>query len=137
MLAVRDDVPTSTPVDGDYVALKTDDEGKLHTTGGSTTVLDNVEETTEIADTDIFAADVTVPADGIVLIEFVTDTSLVLSVQLTRSATTRVAALNSGNSIAADSWFVFEFPVKSGDTINLQGDTGADVTAMLSFQRTA
>lgn len=124
---------------GDQQSLKGDVNGRLQITDengallGSLSQVD-VQETTELANVDIFPADGTAPRDGIIDIEFVGDLAGVWSLKLVRSAVTRVAELAAGASIAADLWQAFAFPVKAGDTYNLRVDAGMDVSAMISFR---
>lgn len=105
--------------------------------GGATigsVVLANVEEVAVLATADIFPAPAVAPRDGVILVEFVTDTQANLSLDLTRAATFRSAALNDASAIKADAWQSFTFPVKALDSVNLHINVNAFVTAMISFQ---
>jgi hypothetical protein len=118
--------------------LKTDNQGRIILGAGAgslvATVLQNVEETAELAGVDILPTPATAPADGVIFVEFITDTAAKLSLDLTRNAVNRIGDLNDGVAIAADQWQAFDFPVKSGDVINFQVDQDSTVTLMVSFQ---
>lgn len=105
--------------------------------GGATVgsqVLANVQEVAVLATADIFPAAAVAPRDGVILVEFITDTDANLSLDLVRAATSRSGALNDASVIKADRWQSFTFPVKAADAVNLHINVGAVVTAMISFQ---
>lgn len=124
---------------GDQQALAVDTGGRAQVTDvngallGSDT-LANTEATVEVAGVDIFASDASVARDGLIDIEFTGSATGVLSLKLIRAATTVVADLNDGDTIAADTWQAFTFPVRAGDAINLRVDTGMTVTALINFR---
>ena len=124
---------------GEQQAVKTDTSGRLQITDENGAQLGsqdlaNTEETAELANTDIFAADATAPRDGFVDIGFIGSGAGVWSLKLIRNAVTRVGELKDGLSIGADKWQAFSFPVRSGDDLNLRVDAAMTVTAMISFR---
>ncbi len=99
-----------------------------------TTVLGSREAFVVLANADIFAADLTVPRDGVVNIEFITNTAGVFSLDLIRDTVTIVGELMSGATIQPDRWQSIMLPVQAADDLNLRISAGAIVTALISFQ---
>lgn len=120
-------------------ALALDVLGAAHVTDVNgallgSTFLANTEETAELANTDIFAADAAVARDGWIDLEFYGSLAGIWSMKLIRTATTIVKAVNNGDSIDPDEWQTFSFPVKAGDAINIRVDAAMTVTAGVSFR---
>ncbi len=121
--------------------IRVDSSGRLIVVGPGgaaaiSTVLANVEETVEVGGVDIFPSDAAVPRDGIVRLQFITDTAAVLSAKIIRNAVTRVGDIKEGATIQPDRWQEFFLSVKSGDAVNLRVSVGGTVTAMITFEDT-
>jgi len=88
--------------------------------------------TAELADTDIFAADITPTNTPCTFRVYAwTDTAGVLSCMRTSGEVTVTENLNEGNQLVADSAYEFNVTVGAADTINFQLDAAATMTVIV------
>lgn len=134
MIAGRD------PVSGIQRHVRVDASGNLVTAtaagaAGTTQILAEITSGQFGPSANIFASGAAIaPRAGVSTVEFLANEAEVLSLSLIRNATTRTGELNNGASIGSGRWQAFDFPVRSGDNLNLRLSASGTVTAMFSFR---
>jgi len=91
-------------------------------------VLGSVLNASVSANTNIFSSALSVSQPSRVKIIVLASTSGVLTLTLTSGTTTVSGSLNSGNALAASSWYEFEIDLPGGVSINLQYSVSATMT---------
>lgn len=88
------------------------------------------------ANTDLLS-DVSISVSGVLRVVIVEDTGVTAKYKLTRGGTTITPLLNGGSSLNANASYVFDIPVKSGDTVNIQVGGNTNILHLDVFEITS
>ena len=91
----------------------------------------NLQNTAEIANTDILAANITPHhPPSILRVMIAIDSAEVFNANITRGGVSRVVGFNSNVALVAEALYAFEILISTGDTINFQTEGNTNVMVM-------